>query len=354
MSTGISGAYCAQQLALIGADVIRVALTSAPHLNVAPGDEIIDELLELGKSRLVLDLAREEDRAHFIRLVADADALIDDAGPAGFTAFGLDEDVLFEHRPSLVRTRISEFGLDGPWASWHGSELVNLAAGGLLFLTGTFDRPPVQLAPFQAQLTGGLLAAIATSAALYAGGPATVDISKQEAVMAMLTPSLTNYAYTGVIDAREGTVAGMTRIEQASDTWVYAGPSSPTSADYETYAAFLGIPELAEPRFSTPERRMEHWDEHQALIAPRLRERTAKEWVDDAATWRLTFGYVQTTTDVLECPVLSERAFFADVPTSKGRVRTPLAPYLTDGVRPTVLSHPAASLEPAQAPAGDD
>ncbi|MGH2603782.1 MAG: CoA transferase, partial [Dehalococcoidia bacterium] len=254
-------------------------------------------------------------------------------------ARGLDEGTLRAQRPDLVICRVSEFGADGPLADWSGSELVNLAAGGMLFLTGSCDRPPVQLAPEQAQLATGLLAAVATLAALYGGEPVTLDMSKQECVAALITPELTQYAYTGAIPAREGMVASMARIEQAQDTWVYAGPGAAANADYQTYARFLEIPELAEDRFATADRRMEHWEEHQALLLPRLREKTAREWTDAAAAWRLTFGLTQSTLDLLDCEQLTAREFFAPVPEAGDGVVAPLAPFLVDGRRPTNLTH---------------
>lgn len=337
ISLGIAGAYCAQLLTLLGAEVIRLELGGAAFPPSPPRDAVIQAFLDRGKRRVDLDLGGEDGRARLFELVSLVDALVDDAGPDGLAERGLYESDLLAQQPSLILTRVSEFGLDGPWSAWHGSELVDQAAGGLLFLTGTWDRPPVQLAPHQVELTTGLLAAIATAAMLYGGGPATIDIAKQEAVLAMISPSLTNYAYTGVVDAREGTVAGMTRIEHAADTWVYAGPSSPGTADYTSFAAFLGIPELAEPRFATPDARMEHWQEHQDLIVPRIRERTAAEWTADAAAARLTFGPVQTTRELLECPVLNERDFFSEMPTESGLARAPLAPYLVDGHRPAAF-----------------
>jgi CoA:oxalate CoA-transferase len=306
------------------------------------------EILDRGKQIIVLDPATDAGRERLNGLLAAADAVIDDGGPGGLVSFGIMDEELRRLAARAIRTRISEFGLDGPRAGWVGSELVNLAAGGLLFLTGTYDRPPVQLAPFQAQLATGLFAAIATQAALLAGQPAEIDIAKQEAVAALITPALTEYVYAGVIPAREGTVAGMVRIERASDRWVYAGPSAPGLADYKTLGAFLEIPELAEERFSTQERRMEHWQEHQALIVPRLQQRTAAEWVDAAAEWRLTFGHVQTTAELLDCPVMAERRFFGTLVLDGAPVTAPLAPYLVDGERPAALAQPAHAGEWSQ------
>jgi crotonobetainyl-CoA:carnitine CoA-transferase CaiB-like acyl-CoA transferase len=230
-----------------------------------------------------------------------------------------------------VLTRLSEFGLEGPHARWAGSELVNLAAGGLLFLTGTHDLPPVQTAPHATQLLAGLLAADVTLAALYAGEPVTLDLSKQEDVVTMVNPAVSEYGYSGTIPARDGPVSAMARIERSKDGWVYAGPGAAASADYQAYSKFLEISEFAEPRFATPDARMENWEEHQRLLGPKLLERTSREWADAAASWRLTFGLTQTTSELLDCAQLNGRDFFGPL----GEGLAPAAPYLVNGERPS-------------------
>jgi crotonobetainyl-CoA:carnitine CoA-transferase CaiB-like acyl-CoA transferase len=331
LSRDIAGAYCAQLLALAGCDVTSVDYDGRDERI----DEVAWECVSRGKSRV-----RAERQDRLAELLADADALVEDRGPGGMESLGLDEANLRHQRPNLIVTRVSEFGQSGPWSSWSGSELVNLAAGGMLFLTGTWDRPPMQLAPYQAQLTTGLLAAIATAAALYGGEGVTIDSSKQESVLALVNPALTEYAYSGTIPAREGTVAAMPRIELSQDGWVYAGPGAAATADYETFSRFLELPELAEERFATPEGRMANWEEHQRLVLPKLKERTTEEWLDRAEEWRLTFGPVETALELLEDDVLNERGFFAEMPLPAGTARAPLAPYLVDGVRPDAFAAP--------------
>jgi crotonobetainyl-CoA:carnitine CoA-transferase CaiB-like acyl-CoA transferase len=341
LSRTIAGAYCGQMLALAGADVTQVTVAGQGPDDAI--DPVVWACVSRGKRTLILSDEVRDTRLP--GLLADAEALVEDWGPGALEAIGLDEATLRARNERLIVTRVSEFGQAGPWSGWAGSELINLAAGGLLFLTGPWDRPPVQLAPYQAQLTSGLLAAVATLAALYGGGPATIDCSKQESVLALITPAISEYVYSGTVPAREGTVASMPRIERSRDGWVYAGPGAAATADYQKFAAFLEIPQLAEERFATPEGRMANWDEHQALVLPRLAERTTEEWLERAAEWRLTFGPVQTTQELLASDVLDERGFFGAIETAMGSGRVPVAPYLVDGERVTAPS-------PGPSPAG--
>ena len=322
LSRGVAGGYCGAMLRLIGGEVIRAAIAGAPP---AEGDADALAYVNAGKTSLAGPIVP----ADLPAALAGCDVLIEDWGSGALERLGLSEAALRAHAPGLVIARLSPFGQEGPWSGWAGSDLVSLATGGELFLTGTWDRPPVQLAPHQPALTHGLLAAVAVAAALYGGEPVTLDLSAQEAVLTLCTPAPTEYLYSGTIPAREGKVAAMARIEPAADSWVYAGPGAAATADYPRFGAFLGIPEFGEERFATPEGRMENWAEHQRLIGPKLREHTAPEWVDAAAEARLTFGLVQTTLDLLACPVLAERGFFA----GEGEERRPAGPYLVDGAR---------------------
>jgi formyl-CoA transferase len=334
LSRTIAGAYCGQMLALAGAEVTHVTLDDQTASDAV--DAVAWECVNRGKQTLIL--SAEERDARLPALLAGADALVEDWGPSALEAAGLDEASLRAHNPRLILTRVSEFGQSGPWSAWAGSELVNLAAGGLLFLTGPWDKPPVQLAPYQAQLTSGLLAAVATLAALYGGGPVTVDCSKQESVLALISPAISEYVYNGTVPAREGKVAAMPRIERSRDGWVYAGPGAAANADYQKFSEFLEIPALAEERFATAEGRMVNWEEHQRLVLPRLAEHTTEEWLERAAEWRLTFGPVQTTRELLASDVLNARGFFGEIATAAGPGRAPLAPYLVDGERPSALA----------------
>jgi crotonobetainyl-CoA:carnitine CoA-transferase CaiB-like acyl-CoA transferase len=335
ISRGIAGGYCAAMLRLAGATVVRTDITSA-RFEPVRDDRFALAYVRQGREDLPpIDL--DESPAAFLDCIESVDCVVEDWGAGVLELVTCGEQELRERSPSLVLTRISNFGQTGPHAQWAASELVTLAAGGMLFLTGTWDRPPVQLAPYQAQLTSGLLAAVATLGALASDEAVTIDLSKQEAVLALVNPAVSEYLYSGTIASRDGQVAAMPRIEQAKDRWVYIGPGAAANADYQRFAACIGIPEFAEERFATADARMNNWPEHQQLLQPKLLERTAREWVDEGADHRLTFGHVQSTTDLLADAVLADRGFFGDASVGGQPVRTPLAPYIIDDHRPSQL-----------------
>ena len=119
----LAGPYCAYQLALLGADVIKVEqpaggdlarqLGASPELNKAGmGASFLAQ--NAGKRSVVLDLKKEADRARFLDLVATSDALVENFRPGVMQRLGLGYERLKEVRPGLVYCAISGFGQTGP------------------------------------------------------------------------------------------------------------------------------------------------------------------------------------------------------------------------------------------------
>jgi crotonobetainyl-CoA:carnitine CoA-transferase CaiB-like acyl-CoA transferase len=95
-----------------------------------------------------------------------------------------------------------------------------------------------------------------------------------------------------------------------ADGWIM--PSYAGFGEWQSFAAFLGVPELAEERFLTPGGRLVHAEEIDRLVEPRFREMTKDELFHTGQEWRLTFTSVQTAEDIADCPHLGERGFFVE------------------------------------------
>lgn len=140
------------------------------------------------KSSVTLDTSTEEGRARRAELIASADVLITSDGPQRLAADGIDLHALVEAQPELIAVSVSPFGLTGPWADWRTSDLVALAAGGILMSCGYDDHsiPPIRPGGNQAfQLAAsfghsGLLLALLERQATGLGQ--VVDVSMHEAI----------------------------------------------------------------------------------------------------------------------------------------------------------------------------
>jgi crotonobetainyl-CoA:carnitine CoA-transferase CaiB-like acyl-CoA transferase len=332
---GIAAAYGARLLADFGADVIKVeppgAGDESRRAGPFPGDESHPEksglflYLNCRKRGVTLDITTATGASVLARLLADADALIENLGAGALDALPLPEGALHER---LVVCSISPYGQDGPKAGYKGSEITAYAAGGMMYITGRGEREPLKQGLNQAGHLAGINAASATLAAVmsarHTGRGRRIDISMQETVAWITFPALNLYSHTGGIMKRgPGDMPRLvnSRPMETSDGWVmpsYAG----IGTWWEAFATYMETPELAEERFLTPKGRREHAEEIDRLAAPVLRRRTKQEVFHGGQEAGLTLTALQDAGEVVNSSHLVERGFFIeqDHPIA-GRVR---------------------------------
>jgi crotonobetainyl-CoA:carnitine CoA-transferase CaiB-like acyl-CoA transferase len=193
--------YCGKLLADMGADVVKVeplagsAARSIPpfaHDKPDPNASLYFWHYNLSKRSVVLDLANVDDRDAARELVGSADVVLDGLGPGRLAAAGLDWDDVRPLNPRLIFARITPFGTDGPWAGLASSDLVQLALGGMMTMTGYGDEPgisrsmPIAPAGGQSRHVPAALAAIGIVTALIrrldSGTGQLVDVAAHDAL----------------------------------------------------------------------------------------------------------------------------------------------------------------------------
>ncbi|WP_081287678.1 CoA transferase [Mycobacterium asiaticum] len=149
-----AGPAATHLLAAFGADVIKVESIQRPDgIRYSGGMRTdVDDWWEYGwvfhamntnKRSVTLDLGSAEGRGLFRTLVADADVVIENFSPRVLDHFGLTADVLLQVNPSLLVVRMPAFGLDGPWRERVGFAPTMEQIGGLTWVTGLPEAPPV-------------------------------------------------------------------------------------------------------------------------------------------------------------------------------------------------------------------
>jgi crotonobetainyl-CoA:carnitine CoA-transferase CaiB-like acyl-CoA transferase len=191
-----AGEHTGKLLADLGATVIKIEPpTGAPSRSIGPfveGQSGPDASLTFwtyntSKRSVVLD-ADVADRAVRDQLIATADILITTAPPSGLAAAGLDLAELVEANERLIALSVTAFGLTGPWAEYRSSDLVALAAGGLLNSCGYDDHtiPPIRPGGNQGYMTAASFAQCGVLLALIerqrSGRGQLVDVSMHEAI----------------------------------------------------------------------------------------------------------------------------------------------------------------------------
>lgn len=333
----VAGPFATMLLAELGADVIKIEPPGGdPWRRLAPKEDarLGFEFLNRYKRSVVFNLKSRADRAHFLELVRDADAVVENFRPGVMGKLRLSYRTLRRVNPNIVLTSISNFGQDGPRSNWEASELVlQTMGGGFVHATGWEDGTPLKLGGNVAQHLAGLNAAIATLASIYgvrAGSEGGVhnDISIQEAFSAHGARHISVWAYSGIgmkRAARGPGPQGFPNLLPAQDGDLYI---LALRAEWEFFAHFLGLDQFTSHEWSDPAERRRRWAEIDPHFRAAIASRSRYDWFREAAEHGFTFAPVDDVLSVQDSPQMAERGFFHEVELSDGaRVSGPGLPF---------------------------
>jgi len=286
----VAGPSIGAHLSDFGAEVVKVERPGEGDASRTMGEAVGERTawwLCIGRNKqtVALDLKREDDREAFLRLAAEADAVVESFRPGVLERLGLSPTELHAVNPGLVIVRISAFGQDGPYADRPGFGTLAEAFSGLAEISGYPDRPPLLPPIALADQVAGLFGTWSLLAALYHrdvhGGPGqTIDVSLYESVLSLLGPLPTLYRHNGTLLARNGSRLSFSSPRNVYATrdgrWFAISGTAPSAA--ERVVRLVGGEALAaDPRFATPAARAEHADELDALVAEWIGERDLAE-----------------------------------------------------------------------------
>jgi CoA:oxalate CoA-transferase len=310
----LAGPYCAYQLALLGADLIKVEapqggdlarqLGGSPELNsTCMGASFLAQ--NAGKRSVVLDLKKEADRERFLDLVASADALVENFRPGVMDRLGLGYARLKEIRPSLVYCAISGFGQTGPMRDNPAYDQIIQGLSGIMSITGTPETAPLRVGYPVADTLGGLVGAFAITAALVrqktSGEGAFLDVSMLECTLSALGWPVSNYL-TADVDPQPMGNENMTAAP--SGTFRTGNGLLNIAANkqeqFVTLCRLVGLPELAsDPRFAERETRKQNRIALKELIEEALASGSAAAWEKTLNRAGVPAGRVLTIPQVL-------------------------------------------------------
>jgi CoA:oxalate CoA-transferase len=161
----LAGPYCTWVMGALGADVIKVEVPERGDFTrrLAPflGDESIYFLsLNRNKRSVTLNLKSEAGRDALLRLVRDADVLVENNRPGVMARLGLDYAALSAGNPRLVYASVSGFGQTGPYSARPAYDAVVQAMAGTMSITGEEGRGPVRVGASIGDMGAGLFATI--------------------------------------------------------------------------------------------------------------------------------------------------------------------------------------------------
>lgn len=258
VSSFLAGPFCSTQLGEFGAEVIKAELPEVGDAlrrfgSMTDAGVTLPWLSECrNKKSITLDLRRPGGAALLKKLVADADILVENFQPGTLEKWGLGWDVLHEVNPRLIMVRISGFGQTGPYRDRPGFGRIGNAFGGLSFLAGYPDRPPVTpgsatIPDYMAGLYGALGALLAIQARDRTGEGQFVDIGLYEPIFRILDELAPSYQQNGFVRQRMGpgtvNVVPHSHYPTQDGRWIAIACTS--DKIFARLAEAMGIPEVA-------------------------------------------------------------------------------------------------------------
>lgn len=349
----LAGPFACQQMAHLGADVIKVEAPGGGDLARALG---ADEGLaargmgvsflaaNAGKRSVTVNLKHPRGAEVLRALVRGADVLVENFRPGVMDRLGVGAEALRAERPELIYCAISGFGQDGPLAHAPAYDQIVQGMAGAMDVTGDPDGPPTRAGWPVADTVGGLTAAMAVCAALNARPRGcTIDVSMLDSLLATMGWAVSNLLVAGVPPARAGN----------------ENPTSAPSAAYRTADGLLNVAANREeqwralagelrlgalredPRFTTRAARRENRLALGALIEERLAARTARDWAERLPRIGVPAGEVLSVAEALAHPQVAGRGQVAEYELTCGRrVRAFRTGLRIDGAAPGASAPP--------------
>jgi crotonobetainyl-CoA:carnitine CoA-transferase CaiB-like acyl-CoA transferase len=311
LCTTIAGPVCARLLADFGADVIKIeAREGDPGRNFGAqvdGVSLYATSMYRNKRAVVIDLKAPEGRDLALRLLDNADVLVENFRPGVLDRLGLGEEVLKQRNPRLVTVRISGYGQTGPYRDLPGYGAICEAVAGVRHLTGDPDRPPARCAlPVTDYLTA-VYAAFGTVMALYertrSGVGQVIDVALYESAFSMMEEVVGSYEQTGVIPTRQGprlmNTAPNSLYPTADDHWVLIAANN--DAIFRRLASIIGHAEwITDPRYATQRARGERVGEVDGLVTAWTSQQTAEAVQQQLVAAEVPVARVNTIADIFE------------------------------------------------------
>lgn len=332
----LAGPFAGYQLALMGAEVIKVEVPGSGDLARNLGADPALSARGLGVSFLAQNAAKRSvtvDLKHpggqevFRRLVASADVVLENFRPGVMARLGFGWEQLRALQPRLVYCAVSGFGQTGPMRDLPAYDQIVQGLSGVMSTTGTPETAPLRTGFPVCDTLGGFAAAFAVSSALVrvqrTGEGCFLDVSMLESALTAMGWVVSDYVIAGqhpVPMGNENKTAAPSGTFRTGDGLLNIAANK--QEQFEALLRVLGRPELlADSRFARREDRKRHREELRAALEETLAQRGAEEWVAALAGTGVPAAVVLTVPQALDLPQIGERHLLHEVQVAGEHVR---------------------------------
>ena len=313
VSQVMAGPYACMLLADMGADVVKVEppdggdqTRGAMGFKLKGNDSMGYLNMNRNKRSITLNLKTRAGREVLLKMVKDADILVENYRPGVVKRLGIDYETLSAINPRLVYASISGFGQTGPWADRPGFDLMAQAMSGIMSVTGYPDGPPVKAGVPVADIGCALFATYAVLAA-YIGAKATgrgqhIDASLFDSALAFSVWDISQYWGTGEPPEPLGTANRMSAPYQAvksKDGHFVMGATS-----QKLWKLLCGVLErqdlMDDPRYTTVSLRLANRKALIEALEASFVSRSSSEWIDSLLAVGIPAGPILTYPEAFD------------------------------------------------------
>ena len=355
MGTLIAGPFCGQLLGDFGAEVIKIEEPGKGDPmrgwgRKKDGLSLWWPVLGRNKKSVTLNLREAEGQDMARQLIAKADIVVENFRPGTLEKWGLDYAGLRERQPRLIMARVSGYGQTGPYKDRAGFGAVGEAMGGLRHVTGDADRPPARAGISIGDSLAATYAALGILMAVHhrtaTGRGQMVDSALYEATLAMMESLVTDYAQTGHVRERSGSIlpgiAPSNVYACANEEMILIAANQDTV--FRRLCEAMGIEAMAkDPRFATHVARGEAQVELDGVIGAWTHERDAGAILELLNRFGVPAGRIYRAPDMLADPHFAARGAIVEV------VHPVLGPLKMQGACPKLSDTPGEVRWPGPA-----
>jgi crotonobetainyl-CoA:carnitine CoA-transferase CaiB-like acyl-CoA transferase len=350
----LAGPFAAYQMALLGADVIKVEHpTDYDQSRDTGGDRALNQqkmgtgfLTQASNKRAItLNLKHEKGREILKKLVKDADVLVENWRSGAFPALGLGYDDLRPLNPRLIYCSMTAFGQDGPRGGQTAYDQLIQATSGMMAMTGTPEVNPIKTGAPVIDYATGTMCAFAISSALFqrerTGRGQYIDSSMLDVSMMLMGSHITSYMRTGHEPKPKGNQMdrASSQLYQAKDAPLMIAASN--RGQHERLFQALGRPDIAAQ--SSHEERDALYDKQTEALQKIIVQRTADEWEQYLQGKHVPAGRVRHLSESLNDPQLASRGVLhrhEKIEGIEGPVTVPLAAFKFADGGPSIETSP--------------
>lgn len=352
----LAGPFATYQLAVLGADVIKVEDPNEPDQSRESGADMALNKARMGTSYLTqgsnkrsiaLDLKTEGGRDAFKRLVRDwADVLVENYRPGAFKALGLGYEDLARIKSKLVYASMTAYGQDGPRGTQTAYDMAIQATAGITASTGTETSGPIKVGAPVIDYATGTTGAFAIAAALYqclrTGKGQYIDMAMLDVALILQASHVTDHLHSGHSPKRAGNKMRFAEssVFETKDGLVQLAASN--RRQHRRFYAAIGEP--AEAERTSLDERYARYDEKFAMVARKMKEKTADEWENYLEARHVPAARVRELREALRDPQIGHRGLLHrhdSVPGVGKPMTVPLAAFKFAHDGPSVERPPA-------------